>query len=134
MRKYIIAVAVLICITAIILAGVTFFGVCDTDAYETCVAIYKYGNSDKYELLSAKESSALKDIFDGKIMYSDSPSCGFSNDISVVFDNDKIFSVARDGCTVIYFKNKNKYIKLSEHEYEKLMDILSTHGFVLPCI
>lgn len=98
---------------------------------ETC---FVYDDINSKNLLNDKELKELKTIFDGKIMYSDNPSCGFTEDISVKFNNNQTFCIARDNCPIVYWKEKNKYIRLSEKEKTKLYDLLSPYGFFFPCV
>jgi len=44
------------------------------------------------------------------------------------------FCFACDSCPVVYWKNKNKFIKLSEKENEELKGILALYGFEFPCL
>lgn len=106
----------------------------NTDGYTNAVAVFKYENKDIRENLNAEELETIKKLFDGKLLYSGSPSCGFSEDIALIFDGDKVFSLACDGCAVIYFEASKKYFKLKSNEYERLKAILCAHGFVFPCI
>lgn len=76
----------------------------------------------------------LKTLFDGKIMYRDNPSCGFSETVSIIFDQKQTFCIAQDNCPIVYWKEKNRYITLSEDEKNQLRDPLEPYGFCFPCL
>ena len=76
----------------------------------------------------------LKTLFDGKIMYRDNPSCGFSETVSIIFDQKQTFCIAQDNCPIVYWKEKNRYITLSEDEKNQLRDLLEPYGFCFPCL
>lgn len=77
----------------------------------------------------------IKEIFDNKKMYKDNPSCGFSENISIILnDSSQIFCIARDTCPIIYYKNEGKFFNISEEENKVLRNILNKYGFVFPCL
>lgn len=81
--------------------------------------------------LTAEESEAIRDIFDGKRRYNDDPSCGFSEDISVRY-GDITFCVARDTCPVI--KCGDRYFKISNEDREALNAVFAKYGGSFPCV
>lgn len=95
--------------------------------------IYKFGNSNAVELLTDDEISQVSHIFNGKMLYKDNPSCGFTESVSVKLNDSQIFCIACDTCPVIYWKNKDKYFKITKDEKKQLYVILNKHGFVFPC-
>ncbi|MBE5928322.1 MAG: hypothetical protein E7267_02970 [Lachnospiraceae bacterium] len=97
-------------------------------------ACFVYEDADVLQPLSAEELQSVKAIFDGKKMYKDNPSCGFSEDISIIFDKSQTFCLARDNCAIVYWQEEDKYIKLSEDEKAQLHDLLESYGFVFPCV
>ena len=98
---------------------------------ETC---FIYDSANILHRLNDKELDLLKSIFDDKIMHRDYPSCGFSEDVSIKFNDSQTFCIACDTCPIIYWKEKNKYFKLSENEKAKLYNLLKPYGFVFPCL
>lgn len=42
--------------------------------------------------------------------------------------------VACDGCPMVYYKNENRYFKLSEEENKMLKRILEKYGFYFPYV
>lgn len=46
-----------------------------------------------HEELSDNDLETIKEIFDGQKLYNDNPSCGFSEDVSLVFDDTESFYI-----------------------------------------
>ena len=95
---------------------------------------FHYGNTVAINQLNDKEFDSVKTIFNGKKLYKDNLSCGFSEAVSIKFDNEQTFCIARDGCPIIYWKEKNRYIKLAENEKTQLHNLLESYGFIFPCV
>jgi hypothetical protein len=93
-----------------------------------------YGEVVVSENLDDKEVEMLKEIFDNKIMYKDTPSCGFSKDISVRFNQSQTFCVARDTCPIVYWMEEDRYIRLTDEEKLLLYNLLESYGFEFPCV
>ena len=85
--------------------------------------------------LTQEEAERIFELFDGKVMVDDNPSCGFGEDVSVsINDGEYVFYIAQDTCPVIYYKNYDKYISVSDSEQETLYSILEKYGFHFPCV
>ena len=95
---------------------------------------FLYGNTDELHRLSDKEVESIKTIFNGKKMYKDNLSCGFSEAVSIKFDQEQTFCIARDTCPIVYWKEKKRYIRLSEDEKTQLYNLLEPYGFFFPCV
>lgn len=95
---------------------------------------FYYGDYNISKSISIEHLTQIKNLFNGKYLYSDNPTCGFTENVSITLNNCEKFYFACDSCPIIYWQNKNKYFKLSSEEYAELMDILNTYGFVFPCI
>lgn len=95
---------------------------------------FQYGNTDALHRLSDKEVEFIKTIFNGKKMYKDNLSCGFSEAVSIKFDHEQTFCIAQDTCPIVYWKEKNRYIRLSEDEKTQLYNLLEPYGFFFPCV
>ena len=86
-------------------------------------------------VLTQEEAERIFELFDGKVMIDDNPSCGFGEDVSVsINDGEYVFYIAQDTCPVIYYKNYDKYISVSDSEQETLYSILEKYGFHFPCV
>lgn len=83
-------------------------------------ANFIHNSTNIHEELSKNDIDTIKEIFDGKKLYNDNPSCGFSEDVSLVLDNTESFYMACDTCPIIYYKNEDKYFKLSDDEIKNL--------------
>ena len=99
----------------------------DTTAWLT----YVYDKQKISEPLSPEESELLKNIFNNKRLYSDHPSCGFTENVSIRFDN-LVFSIACDGCPII--KVGNKFFKISKKDRETVNQIFEKYGGTFPCV
>lgn len=98
------------------------------------MAVFQYGDVNISKKISNEDLNAIKNIFDDKKLYKDSPSCGFNENISVVLDETQVFCIACDKCPIIYYKNEGLYFKLSEQENELVRNILIQYGFYFPCV
>lgn len=97
----------------------------------TAKIVYKYDDKNINESLNEDESLIIKDIFNGKELFYDNPSCGFNANISLSFDN-KTFMIACDGCSII--KYNNKYFNVSDSQIEQIHNIMQKYGAKFPCI
>lgn len=50
--------------------------------------------------------ASVKTIFNGKKLYKDNLSCGFSEAVSIKFDDEHTFCIARDTCQIVYWEEK----------------------------
>ena len=96
--------------------------------------VFVYNTTNRRETLSDEDFDRIIGIFEGKKLYRDDPSCGFTADIAVKFNGAENFCIARDTCPIVYVESKDKYFKLSEKEYSELVGILSKYGFSFPCV
>ena len=104
------------------------------DFAERGEAIYKNYGLDIQVSLSDQDMHIICDIFSGKILYRDNPSCGFGEDAAIKFNDEQTFCIACDTCPVVYWKEKNKYIRLKEDEKTQLYNLLEPYGFRFPCV
>lgn len=95
---------------------------------------FQYGDTDAINQLSDKEMESVKTIFNGKKLYKDNLSCGFSEAVSIKFDDEQTFCIARDTCPIVYWKEKNRYVRLTEDEKAQLYNLLEPYGFIFPCV
>ena len=96
--------------------------------------VFKYGETEEVNSLLEQDIDMIIKIFNGNFMYNDNPSCGFSEDISIQFNDSEIFCFAHDTCPIVYWKNKNRYFKISDYQKAKLYEILYKYGFYFPCV
>ncbi len=97
------------------------------------IAVFQYGDADISKKLSDQDCESVKEIFHGKRLFRDSPSCGFSENVALIIGGNT-YCIARDSCGVIYDVHKGMYFHLSDSENETLRTILGECGFVFPCI
>ena len=95
---------------------------------------FQYRDTDAINQLSDKEMESVKTIFNGKKLYKDNLSCGFSEAVSIKFDDEQTFCIARDTCPIVYWKEKNRYVRLTEDEKVQLYNLLEPYGFIFPCV
>ena len=67
--------------------------------------------ADSVYTLSSDDTEELRGIFAGKRLYRDNPSCGFDENASVKFGVSQTFCIAKDTCPIVYWKEKDEYIK-----------------------
>lgn len=84
--------------------------------------------------ISSQDLAVLTDMFRGKVMSRDNPSCGFSEDVCVILNDEMTFCFACDTCPIILWKEKGKYFSVTKKEQAELYDLLETYGFHFPCL
>ena len=134
-RKFLVLILLFFALVSVVL-GIMYISIRKTNmefAKEAEVC-FIYGEEVVSENLDDKEVEILKEIFDNKRMYKDDPSCGFSEDISVRFNQSQTFCIARDTCPTVYWLEEDRYIRLTEEEKLLLYDLLEPYGFEFPCI
>ena len=95
---------------------------------------FVYGSNSVVETLTEQELETVRDILDGRRLHRDNPSCGFSEEISIKLNDEMTLCLARDGCPIIYWKEKNLYITLTEEEQKQLEAVLSKYNVTFPCL
>lgn len=104
------------------------------DSVKKVDVCFQYGNTNAINQLSDREVASVKTIFNGKKLYKDNLSCGFSEAVSIKFDDEHTFCIARDTCPIVYWEEKNRYIRLTEDEKTQLYNLLEPYGFIFPCV
>jgi len=104
------------------------------DSVEKCEVVFVYNGTSASHILSMQDLEQIRRIFEGKYVYKDNPSCGFTDKISIIFDDSKTFCIARDTCPVIYWKEEDKYFQITEGEKNYLYQLLERFGFTFPCL
>ena len=97
------------------------------------IAVFRYGDADITTPLSDEDSAIVQKIFDGKSLFSDSPSCGFSENVALIIGGNT-YCIACDSCGKIYSVEEDKYLNLSDEENKTLRNMLCEYGFTFPCI
>lgn len=129
-------IALLVSVAIIFLLGIILWKVnsVNMDFAQQGELIFIYGDSNINKTLSAEELKVLTDMFEGKLLYNDSPSCEFSEEIAVKINDSQTFCFAQDTCPVIYWMEKDKYFRITEKQKEQLYEYLWKCGFVFPCL
>lgn len=96
-------------------------------------AKFIYGDTQVETKISDQNLKQIVEILKGKILKSDLPSCGFTENVSVKID-DKTFCIACDECGVIYLLEEDKYLYLSDEENKIIRKILESYEFKFPCV
>jgi hypothetical protein len=131
LKKYIVITSIAL---AFLLGGLLVFNVLipkTNISAENASLFYVYDDIEINEQLSLEESVLLKTMFNNKRLYPDNPSCGFTENVSIRFD-DLVFCIACDGCEIIEFENK--YFKISKSDRETVNRIFEKYGGLFPCI
>ena len=131
MKKFIVIFGSLLLVTLMIFS----FASCSKVelAEGEIVAVFRYGDMDITQVLSDEDSETVRTIFEGKSMFSDSPSCGFSENVALVVAGDT-YCIACDDCGIVYNVKGNKYFNLSDNENKALRELLGEYGFSFSCI
>jgi len=94
---------------------------------------FVYGEENIFQVLTPEEAEQVAEIFDQKILLTDSPSCGFDEDISITIDG-QVFAVARDNCGIIQHCDSGRYFPVSEEDISFIHDLFEQYGGDFPCI
>ena len=98
------------------------------------ILIYDYFDIKIYENIYDESAiRELKMLFNGTVI-KDSPSCGFSDNISITFigKNGLMLCPALDGCPLIKVGTTDKYLIISQETRTQLDAFLERYGFKFP--
>lgn len=96
--------------------------------------IFNYRDNNINVSFTDEDNDIIYEIFNGKKLYKDGLSCGFTEDVSIIINDNKKFYFALDGDPYVYFENEDRFFTLSDDENTKLKEILSKYRFYFPCI
>jgi len=130
MKKYIVRICSLLLVLLMIFSLSSCFKV-EVEEGEM-IAVFQYGDADITNPLSDEDSAIVRKMFNGKSLFSDSPSCGFSENVALIIDGNP-YCIACDYCGKIYNVEEDKYFNLSDEENEILRNMLCEYGFIFPC-
>lgn len=132
----IIGLVCAIILVVVIILGVIYLQIdkVNMEFVKEAEVYFQYGNIDSLYHLSDEELESLIAIFDGKKLYKDNLSCGFGEAVSIIFNQEQTFCIAQDSCPIVYWKEKDRYIKISEDEKIHLYNLLEPYGFFFPCV
>lgn len=136
------AVILIIVSVTIILCAIIAFLIANTlrigpEEYTGAIITFKYDGANIKKDTNENELVEISKILSGKLLYKDDLKCGFSEDISVKLtgkSKNLTLLIARDACPILYVKEADRYIKLTEKEANKLRKILCEYGMTFPCI
>ena len=97
------------------------------------IAVFRYSDVNISKPLSAEDAETVQAIFNGKSLFSDSPSCGFDKNIALIIDG-YTYCIACDTCGTVYIVEKDKYFSLTDKENDTLRNLLREYGFTFPCL
>ena len=132
-KKVKIPLVIVVLLVAFVLITKTFLWFTFTPVSLTTMVNFQYGDQNVHTKVSAEDASRIKSILNFKELYSDMPSCGFGIDVSICLDNC-VYCPACDGHDIVYYKNLNLYMTLSQEEINELHTILGKYGFHFPCV
>lgn len=135
MKKNIIIFIIIIVIIICVVNGLRYISNrVNMNCVNYGVTTFIYEENDYIHELNDEDVEIIKTIFNGKKLSADNLSCGFSEDVSIILNNEMTLCIAQDTCPIVFWKEKNKYIRLSESEKMQLYDILKPYGFYFPCV
>jgi len=98
---------------------------------------YHYMDSDiEIAVTDEADLAALKSLLSG-FPRRDSPSCGFSADISITLtdgNNELVFCPACDGDPVIRIGEGDRYMEISDEARSDLDVVVGKYGMTFPCL
>ena len=97
------------------------------------LAVFQYGDTDIRKTMYEEDSETVRKIFHGKALSSREASCGFSENVALIID-DNTYCIACDSCGTVYHVEEDKYFHLNDKETETLHNLLKEYGFSFPCI
>ena len=126
-----------ILLVGVIITAIGFWNTARVSVNFASSAIIKYNYMDNYNeevITDETELVALKSILSG-FSWKDSPSCGFSVDISITFTDGKkelILCPACDGDPIIRVGDSDRYLEISDEARSSLDAILEQYGMIFP--
>ena len=103
------------------------------DKNQSVQLIYKYAGASVDVQLSEQESDKITNIFDGKELFFDNPSCGFDENVSLRV-NGKTYCPACDTCCTVKDCSSGQFFTVSQSERDTIEEIFETHGGHFPCV
>lgn len=122
-------IAIVLIICALIIPQRT-----DMDFVEVGRVTFVYGEKEIHTMLSEDDLQEIIEMFDNKVLFRDSPACGFSESVSIQLNESEVLCLACDGHSLVYWKNKDRYFKVSSKDIVRLHELLSEYGFSFPCV
>ena len=105
----------------------------DFEKFTSGKTLFICSDEKKEHEITKEDLKSLYQLLNKKILFSENLSCGFSEKASIKINKTYTFYFAQDGCSYIYLKEKDKYLKLSEADYKKMINILKNYDFSFPC-
>ena len=93
--------------------------------------IYKIYGSNIDAPLTREDAEEIKNIVNGKLLFYDSPSCGFDEKVAVSL-NGRLLMPACDTCPTL--KYKDKYMRVSKEQIATIHQIFAKYGGTFPCV
>ena len=132
-KKILIVIGMVFVFTAGAVSAAIYFNFMVRIDSENAALVYKYEELNIEQNLTQEESKILKNIFNNKLLYSGSPSCGFEEDISIKFGS-QTFCPACDTCGTVKLLNKGTYFSISQRERNEIEKIFLKYGAAFPCV
>ena len=95
--------------------------------------VFRCGDTSVEEPLTDAEAAQVIEIFEGKALSFDNPSCGFTADVSLRVGGH-IFCPACDQCRIVMDLTSLRYFSLTQAERDVIESIFAAHGGYFPCI
>lgn len=132
MKRAVIIFAILFLVVLILAAVLLGIDLVKIKAAQNGSLVFTIGKNSVNSDLASEDLDAVMDLFNGKVCTYDNPSCGFGEEFQIIIhtnDGSHIFYIAQDSCGIVYWKNKQKYFRLSDRENTYLRSLLNkTYG------
>ena len=117
MKRVVIISAVIMGVTFVAAGVFCKFKMTDMSFVKSGKAIYHGPDNSVIHDLTQEELNKVKHIFNHHIMNNaehDMPSCGFSEERAIMFNDSQTFCLACDDCDIIFWKERNVYFCISQ--------------------
>ena len=104
-----------------------------SDKSQPVELVFHYNESSVDAQLTEQDSKAVYEMFDGKELYFDEPSCGFDENISLRI-NGRAYCPACDSCCTVKDCGSGMYFTISQSERNTIERIFRKHGGYFPCV
>ena len=127
MKKYIVLITALLLVCTLLGCNNV------TVTKGTATISFVHNELNIYRILTDEEVDTIVRIFDGNKLFSDSPECSFSEEISIKI-GDSVYAIARDECPIVWDCKSGQYFRISDEQRAEIIAIFGKYGGYFPCL